>query len=42
MRDALGGLGEAEVRIDLADRADAVGVAKVMRVPLDALVNSWW
>src|SRR3984957_10693525 len=37
-RDALGRLGKAEVRINLANRADAVGVAKVMRVPLDALV----
>jgi len=31
-------LGEAEIRIDFAERADAVGVAEVMRVPLDALV----
>src|ERR1035437_6502241 len=37
-RDALGGLGEAEVWIDLANRAGAIGVAEVMRVPLDSLV----
>src|ERR1700733_9261317 len=36
--DALGGLGEAEVWIDFADGARAVGVAEMMRVPLDALV----
>src|ERR1019366_2758348 len=37
-RDALGGLGEAEVWIDLANRTAAVGIAKVMRVPLESLV----
>src|SRR5208282_4700248 len=36
-RDAIGGRGDAEVRIDLANRPRAVGVAKMMRVPLDAL-----
>src|SRR5208282_5199 len=37
-RDTLSGLGEAEVWIDLASWARAVGVAEVMRVPVDALV----
>src|SRR5271155_1995295 len=33
--DALGGYGEAEVGIDLANWTHAVGVAKMIRVPLD-------